>query len=153
DHSEDRTAAIVEALAETDDRVRLVSAPELPAGWCGKQHACWILARQARHPLLVFLDADVRLVPDALARMAAFIAAPGPGPAHGAPHQETGTLFEKLEIPLTHFILPGSLPIRWSRKSRRPSFSAGCGQLFIARADAYRRCGGHSSIRDTFHDG
>ena len=22
-----------------------IAAPELPAGWCGKQHACWILAR------------------------------------------------------------------------------------------------------------
>ena len=73
DHSEDATAAIVSELAGSDDRVRLISAPELPAGWCGKQHACWILARAAHHPLLVFLDADVRVVPDALARMAAFL--------------------------------------------------------------------------------
>src|SRR5690348_11921575 len=61
DHSEDETAAIIEEIAGADDRVRLVPAPELPPGWCGKQHACWILAREARHPLLVFLDADVRL--------------------------------------------------------------------------------------------
>ncbi|MGZ5975161.1 MAG: glycosyltransferase family 2 protein, partial [Isosphaeraceae bacterium] len=39
DHSEDRTAAIVEQLIATDERVRLVPTPELPAGWCGKQHA------------------------------------------------------------------------------------------------------------------
>jgi hypothetical protein len=153
DQSEDRTAAIVEELAQADERVRLVSAPELPAGWCGKQHACWVLARQARHPLLVFLDADVRLAPDALTRMSAFMTASGADLASGIPHQETGTLLEKLEIPLIHFILLGFLPIRWSRKSRRPSFSAGCGQLFIARAGAYRRCGGHSAIRGTFHDG
>jgi hypothetical protein len=153
DHSEDRTAAIVEELADSDDRVRLVSAPELPAGWCGKQHACWVLARQARHPLLVFLDADVRLAPDALARMAAFMTASGADLASGIPRQETGTFLEKLEIPLIHFILLGFLPIRWMRKTLRPSFSAGCGQLFIARADAYHRCGGHSAICGTFHDG
>ena len=153
DHSDDRTAAIVEELAEADDRVRLVSAPELPAGWCGKQHACWVLAREARHPLLVFLDADVRLAPDALARMAAFLSASGADLASGIPRQETGTLLEKLEIPLIHFILLGFLPIRRMRKSRRPSFSAGCGQLFIARADAYHQCGGHGAIRETFHDG
>jgi hypothetical protein len=153
DHSDDRTAAIVEELAQSNDRVRLVSAPGLPADWCGKQHACWVLARQARHPLLVFLDADVRLAPDALARMASFMRTSGADLASGIPHQETGTLLEKLEIPLIHFILLGFLPIRWSRKSRRPSFSAGCGQLFIARADAYHRCGGHLAIRDTFHDG
>lgn len=153
DHSEDRTAAIIEEIARADARVRLVSAPELPPGWSGKQHACWVLAREARAPLLVFLDADVRLAPDALARMAAFLASSGADLASGIPHQETGTLLETLEIPLIHFILLGFLPIRWMRKSRRLSFGAGCGQLFIARADAYHRCGGHAVIRETFHDG
>jgi cellulose synthase/poly-beta-1,6-N-acetylglucosamine synthase-like glycosyltransferase len=40
DHSEDNTAAIVQGIAARDARVRLVPAPPLPAGWCGKQHAC-----------------------------------------------------------------------------------------------------------------
>src|SRR5262249_14433173 len=35
DHSEDRTAALVEGLARRDSRVRLVPAPPLPEGWCG----------------------------------------------------------------------------------------------------------------------
>ena len=56
-------------------------------------------------------------------------------------------------IPLIHFILLGFLPIRRMRHSRQPAFAAGCGQLFIARASAYNRCGGHSVIRDTLHDG
>jgi len=153
DHSDDRTAAIVEELADVDDRVRLISPPDLPAGWCGKQHACWVLAQEARHPLLVFLDADVRLAPDALARMAAFVEATGADLASGIPHQETVGLLEKLVIPLIHFILLGFLPIRRMRRSPHPSFSAGCGQLFIARASAYHRCGGHAAIRDTLHDG
>jgi len=153
DHSEDRTAVIVEQLIETDVRVRLVPAPELPAGWCGKQHACWALAREARHPLLVFIDADVRLAPDALARMAAFVSASGADLASGIPHQDTVGLLEKLLIPLIHFILLCFLPIRRMRRSRQPSFAAGCGQLFIARAQAYHRSGGHSVIRETLHDG
>ena len=153
DHSDDRTAAIVEELAEADDRVRLVSAPELPAGWCGKQHACWVLAREARHPLLVFLDADVRLAPDALARMAAFLSASGADLASGIPRQETGTWLEKLEIPLIHFILLGFLPIRRMRRSRRPrsrpaaASSSSPGPMPITSAAATR------AIRETFHDG
>lgn len=47
DHSEDRTAAIVEHWTARDKRVRLISKPVLPAGWCGKQHACWVLAQEA----------------------------------------------------------------------------------------------------------
>ena len=69
DRSEDSTAEVVQAMARLDDRVRLIRGPELPPGWCGKQHACWVLSQEARHPLLVFLDADVRLAPDALDRM------------------------------------------------------------------------------------
>ncbi|MHC5538199.1 glycosyltransferase family 2 protein, partial [Singulisphaera rosea] len=36
DHSRDATAAIVRSYAVRDPRVRLVEAPELPAGWSGK---------------------------------------------------------------------------------------------------------------------
>ncbi len=68
DHSTDRTAAIVSGFAARDTRVRRVSGPDLPEGWCGKQHACSQLAEQARFPLLAFLDADVQLAPDGLAQ-------------------------------------------------------------------------------------
>ncbi len=153
DGSEDRTAALVREIASGDGRVRLVSAPELPAGWCGKQHACWILAREARHPWLVFLDADVRLTPDALVRMHAFLWTTGAGLASGIPRQETGAFLEKLLIPLIHFILLGFLPMRRMRRSLDPRFAAGCGQLFMARAEDYHRSGGHSMIPTTLHDG
>jgi hypothetical protein len=153
DHSTDRTAAMVAELARGDDRVRLESAPELPAGWCGKQHACFVLAGLARHPLLVFIDADVRLAPDALTRMAGFIERRGAALASGVPRQELGTPGERLLIPLIHFILLGFLPMHAMRRTRLPALSAGCGQLFITRRDAYQQCGGHSMIRDSLHDG
>src|SRR5438067_1365930 len=54
DHSGDGTADVVRGLAQQDSRVRLEEAPPLPAGWCGKQHACHVLASLARHDLLVF---------------------------------------------------------------------------------------------------
>jgi Glycosyl transferase family 2 len=153
DHSTDRTAAIVGNVARRDNRVRLESAPALPAGWCGKQHACFNLAKLARHPLLVFLDADVRLAPDALSRMAVFMQRSGADLASGVPRQELGTLSERLLIPLIHFILLGFLPMHAMRRTRLPAFSAGCGQLFITRRDAYEQCGGHAMLRDSLHDG
>jgi hypothetical protein len=153
DHSTDDTAKIISEIASRDSRVRLETAPPLPAGWCGKQHACHTLAQLARNPLLVFIDADVRLAPDALARLAGFMEQPEVALASGVPRQELGTISERLLIPLIHFILLGFLPMRAMRRTKSPAFSAGCGQLFIARRAAYQICGGHAQLRDSLHDG
>ncbi len=153
DHSIDRTAEIVSVIAAGDSRVRLESAPPLPSGWCGKQHACHVLANFAHYPLLAFIDADVRLAPDALSRMMAFMERSEAALASGVPRQELDTFSERLLIPLIHFILLGFLPMHAMRRTRSPSMSAGCGQLFIARRDAYNQCGGHAMLRDSLHDG
>lgn len=153
DHSEDRTAEIVAGMAAQDPRVRVEAAPPLPAGWCGKQHACHALARLARSPILVFLDADVRLAPDGLARSVAFLEQSGAGLASGFPRQETVTFLERLLLPLIHFVLLGFLPIARMRRSPHSSYGAGCGQLFVTRREDYDRAGGHAAIRASLHDG
>lgn len=153
DSSRDRTAEIVGRLARIDPRVRLEAAPPLAAGWCGKQHACAALALHARHPILVFVDADVRLEPDGLSRAAAFLDRSGAGLVSGFPRQETGTFLERLLIPLIQFVLLGFLPMGRMRRSLHPSYGAGCGQLFVARKADYERVGGHAAIRESLHDG
>jgi glycosyltransferase involved in cell wall biosynthesis len=153
DDSEDGTAARVAEIACRDRRVRLLTAPPLPAGWCGKQHACDVLAGAARYPLLAFLDADARLATDGLARLTAFQTRSRADLVSGIPHQETGTLLERMVIPLIHFILLGFLPMARMRRSRHPAFAAGCGQLFLATRQGYDRSGGHAAIRTTLHDG
>jgi hypothetical protein len=153
DHSTDRTLAISRQFEMRDPRVRVVSAPALPAGWCGKPHACHVLAGLAQRPLLLFMDADVRLAPDAIARLGRLHEASSISLASGIPRQELQTFSERLLIPLIHFMLLGFLPIPMMRRSSRPAFGAGCGQLFVARADAYWRAGGHASIRGSLHDG
>ncbi len=153
DHSTDQTAEIIRALARRDSRIRLCQSTELPEAWCGKQHACWLGAQQAQYELIVFMDADVELAPDALSRMANIMHKHDLPLASGFPRQKTGTFFEKLLIPLMHFVLLGFLPLRRMRKSSNPAYSAGCGQLFIARKSCYMSIGGHSAIRSSRHDG
>ncbi len=152
DGSTDRTPEILAGIA--DDRLVIASAPPLPAGWSGKQHACQRLSERASHELMVFVDADVRLAPDAVSRMAGFMAChPALGLGSGFPRQVTVTWSEVLLLPLIHFLLLGFLPMAVMRRSASPGLGAGCGQLFIARRAAYRAAGGHAAIRASLHDG
>ena len=154
DHSEDATARVVSQIARGDGRVRLEAAPPLPEGWCGKQHACWVLSQHARHDLLVWIDADVRLAPDALARLVGYMAdRPQLGLLSGFPRQVAVSWLERLLIPLIHFVLLGYLPMIGMRMTSLRVFAAGCGQLFMARRKAYLQAGGHAAIRSSLHDG
>lgn len=162
DHSADGTAGIVQRLASEDTRVRLEMAPELPSGWNGKQHACWVLAQRAKYSALLWVDADVRLTPGSVARMERYLRESdlsGDGECarakliSGVPRQVTGSWLEVLIVPQILWVLLGYLPMVRMRKSAMPGFGAGCGQLFVADREAYFACGGHEAIGSSMHDG
>jgi len=153
DASTDRTAEIVQEIALGDARVRLVATQSLPAGWNGKQRACWLLAQETNAPLLLFLDADVSIMPDALERCSAEMQASGVALLSGFPRQITVGWMEQLLLPLIHFVLLGFLPMGRMRASTKASYAAGCGQFFLVDRRAYFESGGHEAIRKTRHDG
>jgi hypothetical protein len=101
----------------------------------------------------LFLDADVRLAPDALTRIVSEQRLRQAPLISGFPRQETVTWSEQLLIPLMHYVLLGFLPVDQMRSSNKPSFAAGCGQLFFAERDTYFQVGGHSAIASSRHDG
>jgi hypothetical protein len=143
DSSTDRTAEIVLSFAARDPRVRLESSPPLPGGWNGKQHACHALAGMAHSNILCFLDADVRLAPDALARMSAFLVRSGSDLVSGFPRQETETPLEWLLLPLIHFVLLSYLPLAGMRALSAP------GGLLLPQL--FRRHGLRTDIADLTH--
>ena len=153
DESTDGTGEIVEQFAAADRRVRLLRGVKMPAGWNGKQHACWQLAQVARAEELVFLDADVELTVDALLRTVRLRQRLSVPLLSGFPRQLTGSLGEALLIPLIHVILLCFLPFPLMRWSRMPGASAGCGQFFATTRAGYQLTGGHSGIRQSRHDG
>ncbi|MEM7636294.1 MAG: glycosyltransferase family A protein, partial [Pseudomonadota bacterium] len=101
DSSTDRTAQIVNDMAKSDPRLKLVTTRALPDGWLGKNNACHFLSTEAANPYAVFLDADVTLEPDALSRIASeFTRRPQLKLLSGFPRQITGSFWEKTLIPL-----------------------------------------------------
>ncbi len=153
DASADQTADVVAKIASEDSRVRLIKGMSLPAGWNGKQHACWKLASAASYHRLLFLDADVRLEPNAIAVLVAYQDSHQANLLSAFPKQETGTFLEKLLIPMMHVILLGYLPFRQMRASTNPAFAAGCGQLFLTLRSDYNASGTHKAIMSSRHDG
>jgi len=153
DGSTDRTAAIVQDLSRQDARVRLVAAPPLPPGWNGKQHACHVLATLTEHPILLFIDADVRLAPEGAARLAAALANSGVDLVSAVPRQIMGSFAERLLIPMINALILGYLPIARMRRDPSEALAAGCGQLMMVRREAYWAAGGHAAIRTSLHDG
>jgi Glycosyl transferase family 2 len=147
DGSTDGTADAVRAVA--DPRVRLLAAAGPPPGWLGKPHACASGAALDRGDdgVLVFLDADVRLFPDAVAGAVAVLDAHGLDLVSPWPRPVTATAAERLVQPLGPWLWITTLPVRLAERSRRPSLTAANGQFLVVRRSAYVRAGGHAAVR------
>lgn len=153
DHSTDATAAIVEAIAVNDPRLRVVSVPPLPDGWTGKNNGCVALAAAAEGERLLFIDADVTLGPNAAAALSAHADRSGAALVSGVPRQVMESLGERLTVPTINFLLLSFLPIPLMRSRPDVSLAAGCGQLMLVDAGAYHETGGHGAARSSMHDG
>ncbi len=155
DQSTDGTDNIVRELLKQDTRLSLATAPPLPEGWSGKQHACYVLSKLAKYDTFVFLDADVRLQPNALASLKQFQLDSNAELVSGFPKQETVGFLEQLIIPLINWLLLSYLPFDRMRTDKSPSLGAGCGQWFLTTRTAYETTGGHSHplVKNSFHDG
>jgi hypothetical protein len=101
----------------------------------------------------VFLDVDVRVQPDAVARAISFLETEQVALASGFPRQETAAVLDWLLLPLINYLLVGYLPLDRARQVNAPSLAAGCGQFFVTRRADYERAGGHAAIRASLHDG
>ena len=148
DGSTDATAAVVGAIAARDPRLRLQQGTALPAGWLGKNHACHRLAQAASYELLVFVDADVRVAPDGLARAVALLDDAEVDLLSPYPRQIAMSLSERLLQPLLQWSWLTFLPLRLAERSAAPRLTAANGQLLVCRGAAYRRAGGHAAVRE-----
>jgi hypothetical protein len=102
---------------------------------------------------LLFVDADVRLFPEAAARAIAAARVQRAEFLSAFPRQLVPTPGEALLTPLMYLLLMAYLPMALIRSNRSPSLSAACGQFMLVRRDAYLAADGHRAVAGTLHDG
>ncbi|GAA4356163.1 glycosyltransferase [Angustibacter luteus] len=149
DGSSDGTLDLVRAVVGDDPRVRVVEGEPTPTGWLGKPWACRQLADQANHAstVLVFVDADVVLSPDAVAATVHQLRDSGLDLVSPYPRQVAVTWAERLVQPLLQWSWLTTLPLAVAERSARPSLSAANGQLLAVDRAVYDRAGGHGAAR------
>jgi len=152
DGSTDATRAILEALAASDARLRVLEGQPLAAGWLGKAWACAQLAAQATGELLYFTDADTAHAPAALRTAVAALEGEGAGLLSGFPRQEVATWGEKLIVPFFYWRVLCFVPLRRAyqgERTERPGSAYAVGQMLLFRRSTYEALGGHAAVRAT----
>ena len=146
DGSQDGTAQVVSQVAGGDDRLRVLSGAELPAGWLGKPHACHQLSQAATGSVLCFVDADVTFAPVAIASAVRLLRSSRLDAVSPYPRQLADGLGPRLVQPLIEWSWLTTLPLGVAERSPRPSLVAATGQFFVVDAETYHRAGGHRAV-------
>ncbi|UYP21028.1 glycosyltransferase family 2 protein [Rhodococcus sp. Z13] len=151
DDSSDGTAEVARRAAGADERITVIRRTDPPPpGWTGKAAACAAAIDRAGAAAatgtVVFVDADVRLAPDALAAAVTLLRRADAGLVSPFPCQETGSVLERLVQPLLFWSWFALLPVAVAHRARRPSMAVACGQFLVFDAAAYTAIGGHAAV-------
>lgn len=145
DESTDHTAAVLEQLSAAEPKLRVLAGGPLPAGWIGKNHACWQGAQHATGRWLLFTDADAVHLPGSTARALADAEAAGASLVSYSPEQEMHTWWERALIPFVYCRLAHLYPYALVNDRRSPVAAAN-GQYLLIRREAYHAIGGHAAV-------
>ncbi|MCB4399073.1 glycosyltransferase family 2 protein [Synechococcus sp. MU1625] len=147
DESTDATVENAIRAGSTASRFRLIKAGPRPADerWVGKNWACSRAVEQVSSDWLLFIDADVRLKPDALQRSLAQAVDEHADLLSLAPRLSCGCLAEWMVQPIMASLLGLGFPILETNDPESPvAFAAGPFMLF--KASTYECIGGHRAL-------
>lgn len=141
DASEDATATI--ALRYKGLGVRLIHSDGPPAGWTGKNAACWLGAGESQHPWLLFVDADTELAPTALRSTIDFALQRNMGAISLFAQQRCQSFWERLLLPFAYQQYFVGVSAQRVHSKQGPALANG--QFFLIKQAAYQEAGGHAA--------
>lgn len=148
DNSTDNTFALCEEFARSQKNFKAIKGDALPAGWLGKNYACYQLAQQATGNYFLFLDADEKigngLINSAIHRMNLR----GLSLLSLFTNQTMLTTGENMVVPLMHYILLNLLPLRLVYLVKSAAVAAASGQFMLFTAEDYNKNQWHQLVKN-----
>jgi hopene-associated glycosyltransferase HpnB len=157
DHSSDGTADVARAAAAAAgaaDRVSVIQAASVPAGWTGKLWAVrqgTTVAAEMRPDYLLLTDADIVHASDNLRRLVARAEGDGYDLVSLMVRLHCHGLWERLLVPAFVFFFFKLYPPRWVADSGR-GIAAAAGGCMLLRGGVLQQIGGVDSIRHEIID-
>ena len=137
DQSIDQTAAVARELGAT-----VIPGKEMPAGWKGKTWACQQGADAAVGEWYLYLDADITLLENGLAKLAALTSVKA---THSiCPFHKIQRPYEQLSAFFNTITLAGVDTFAATPSSQGTLF----GQVLLIHRDHYQKAGGHKAVKD-----
>ena len=147
DRSTDATGAILQALAATDERLRVIEGEELPPSWLGKPYAMQQALNHARGEWILATDADM-IFESALLRTALHRVIESEGDALTlVPRFEAQSFWERVMIPSWAWVFL-MFALFYRINDPKTERGVGIGGFFLIRRTVLDRVGGYEALKD-----
>lgn len=152
DNSEDDTLALLQQHVSGLSKFQILGGTTLPQGWIGKTWALQQLFERASGEIIVSVDADVRLVPDAISRAVTLLKDAQLDFLSPYPSQLAHSWSERLIQPLLQWSWMSTVILRIAEKSSISSMVVANGQFFVVRRTALAQVSGYKSVSNNVLD-
>jgi chlorobactene glucosyltransferase len=146
DQSTDNTPIILQQLAGSQPKLKVIPGSPSPAVQPGKNWACVQLAKKAQGELLFFTDADTVHQPRSLRSIVTAMLGEQADLMTGFPRQEMRSWGERLLVPFFSWANLCFNPLWLAYRLRLPLLSNAVGQMMLFQRDAYHAIGGHEDV-------
>jgi len=145
DRSTDSTGRIMDEIATTDRRLKVIHITELPVGWLGKNHAMHVASEMATGELLLFTDGDIIYEPAAIEIAVRHFVKKNLQHLCLLPRMLPGSIFENAAVAFFGLAFAIGMQLHLI-KTRWPLSYAGVGAFNLVDKKFYRSIGGHNPI-------
>jgi chlorobactene glucosyltransferase len=146
DRSTDRTFDVLEQMARSEPRLRVVRGEALPPGWLGKPWALEQAKRAARGSWVLATDADIVFAPQAVRAGLSAAFRRRLDAISLVPVALGDSLLTRVALPVAAWMIAMAFPLTKTNDPESP-VALGCGAFMLMRREALDAAGGYEAIR------